>query len=381
MASVQRQLQISKAVLNDETRVLVINQKGVHSSATVKKEKINTAGSYEGIDYIYTSGTPLYLDNFFIRNFLKIVGWFNELILILLHAFTQNLTCIIVCTSSLTKLKYLWSVTRITNTRLVYDYVEYFSAIEDRSIKTADHKKTFDTIFFKYTDGLIIISSYLEQHIKRMKSNRPYVIVPPIMDFEKFSKIQNKPKESDYFLYCGSSHYIDVIEFIIEAYRKSNCVHNQVTLLLIVNGAAEIQARIQDSIREDSTIKLLSGLPYEDLIGYYKNAKALLIPLQDNLQDKARFPFKISEYTASARPIVTSDSGAIVDYFEDGKNALLAKTGDINDFSAKLNFILDNPQKAELIGLNGYTLGMQYFNYKSYTSTLWKLIAKQGAQV
>ena len=137
-------------------------------------------------------------------------------------------------------------------------------------------------------------------------------------------------------------------------------------------------SKIRSHISEDKTIKILSDLSYEDLIGYYKNAKALLIPLQDNLQDKARFPFKIGEYTAAGRPIITSDSGAIVEYFEDGKNALLAKTGDINDFSAKLNFILENPDKAEQIGLNGHALGQQRFNYKSYTSTLWKVIAKQS---
>ncbi len=373
-AEVQRQLQISKAILNAETRVLVINQKGTHLLNTIKKENIGTTGSYEGIDYIYASGTPLYVSNFFIRNLLKAIGWLNELIIILYHAFNKNLSCIIVCTSSLTKLKYLWCVTRITRTRLVYDYVEYFSSLEDRTIREPSNKMTFDKIFFNYTDALIIISPYLVQHIKRMKSNKPFIMVPPIMDFEKFSMIHFKPKVSNYFLYCGSVQYIDVIKFIIEAYRKSNSYENGVSLILVVNGPMAIISKIRDFITEDRTIQILSGLSYENLVGYYKNAKALLIPLQDNLQDKARFPFKISEYTASARPIITSDSGAIVQFFEDGKNALLAKTGDIDDFSTKLNFVLENPEKAEQIGLNGYAIGEHYFNYKNYTSTLRELI-------
>lgn len=378
MASIQRQLQISKAIVNDETRVLVINQKGAHSLSRVKEEKITTSGSFEGIDYIYASGTPLYPANFIIRNFLKIVGQLSELGIILFQALTKNITCVIVCTSSLARLKYFWYLTRITNTRLVYDYVEYFSSLGSRSIKTHNDKKSFDEVFFKYTDALIIISSYLEQHVNRMKSTKPYVIVPPIMDFAKFSKIDNKPKESDYFLYCGNYLYIDIIEFIIEAYRKTNCSNRGISLILIVNGPPAAISKIRSHTSEDKSIKILSDLSYEDLIGYYKNAKALLIPLQDNLQDKARFPFKIGEYTAAGRPIITSDSGAIVEYFEDGKNALLAKTGDINDFSAKLNFILENPDKAEQIGLNGHALGQQRFNYKSYTSTLWKVIAKQS---
>lgn len=350
----------------------------MHSSSVVAKEKINASGSFEGVDYIYASGTPLYPNGFMARNFLKFVGWLRELLMILSYGFTKNSSCVFVCTSSLSKLRYLWYVTRITKTKLVYDYVEYFSSIENRSMKTVDHGKTFDTEFFKYTDALIIISSYLEQHVNRMESSKPYIIVPPIIDFEKFSIIDNKPTESDYFLYCGSTYYLDVIDFIIEAYRKTNSSGRGVSLLLIVNGSSDVRARINESIKGDMAIKLLSRLSYEDLIGYYKNAKALLIPLQDNLQDKARFPFKISEYTAAGRPIITSDSGAIVEYFEDGKNALLAKTGDVNDFADKLTFILENPQKAEQIGLNGHALGLQRFNYKSYTSALHKLIADEG---
>ncbi len=356
---------------------MVINPKGVHSSNTAKKENIKTYGSYEGIDYVYTSGTALYPKNFIVRNILKIVGSINELIIILFYALTNKVGGVIVCTSSLTKLKYLWYVTRLTNTRLVYDYVEYFSSLEDRSMKTPNDKKNFDTVFFQYTDALIIISSYLEQHLIRMKSTRPYVIVPPIIDFEKFSRINSKPKESDYFLYCGSVQYIDVIAFIIEAFHKSTSNGRGVSLILILSGSSGIISNIRESTREDKTIKILSGLPYEDLIGYYKNAKALLIPLQDNLQDKARFPFKISEYTAAARPIITSDSGAIVEYFQDGENALVAKTGDMIDFSTKLNFILDNPREADDIGLHGHDLGQEYFNYKSYTSTLLNLLSKK----
>lgn len=379
-AEVQRQLQISKAILSDDVRVLVINNKGIHTKKIIQKENIKSSGTFEGIDYLYTSGTPLYPPNFFIRNFLKVIGWLNELVTILSHTFSGDLACIIICTSRLRRLKYLWVLTRITKTRLVYDYVEYFSSLEDRSLKDPLNKKTFDTIFFKYTDSLIIISSYLEQHLNSLKANRPYVVIPPIIDFEKFDKIKNKPDEPDYFLYCGSAQYADVIQFIIEAYRKSHGESSGVALILVVSGPTEIITKFKLFTKSDKTIKILSGLPYEDLIGYYKNARALLIPLQDNLQDKARFPFKISEYTAAGRPIITSDSGAVVDYFKEGESALLAKTSDLKDFSTKLNYVIDHPEKAEQIAKNSHALGERYFNYKSYSPILTDFLFKDRGQ-
>ena len=375
MAAIQRQLQIAKAMKNDHSRVLVVNRKGVHSKSVIQHEKIKTAGTFEGIEYVYSSGTPRYPNNFMVRNVLKIIGNLGELFEVIYHRIFQNLQCLVINSLSLSELKYYYYLSRMINVRLVYDYVEYMSSLEDRSIKTASTKQTFDNLFFKYTDSLIIISHFLERHIKSVALGLPYVVVPPIMDFEKFAALQSKPPENEYFLYCGSTHYFDVIEFVIEAYQKAAGSHHEVALMLVVNGDPEKMAKLQRSIQHNKSIKVVSNLPYETLIGYYKNAKALLIPLQDNLQDKARFPFKISEYTAAARPIVTSNSGAVVDYFTDGIDALLAKTGDADDFASKLALIMANPEQAEVIAKNGYQLGVKHFNYKSYSAPLMELIS------
>lgn len=376
MAAIQRQLQIAKAMKNENTRVLVINRKGVHSAGLVKNENIKTAGTFEDIEYVYSSGAALYPGNFAIRSFLKIIGSVGELLLILYNRLFKNASCMVINTLSLAHLKYYYFVSRVLGLTLIYDYVEYMSSMEDRSMKHISGVKGFDDEFFKFADSIIVISVYLENHIKKSAPGKPYVVIPPIMDFEKFDMINAKPKESEYFLYCGSTHYFDVIEFVIESYQIANSNKHGIALILVVNGDSEKIANLQQTILDTSSIKIVSNLSYETLIGYYKNAKALLIPLQDNLQDKARFPFKISEYTAAARPIITSSSGAILDYFYDGVNALIAKTGDPDDFASKLAFIISNPEQAEIIAKNGYQLGVKYFNYKSYSIPLLSLIYK-----
>ncbi len=377
MAAIQRQIQISKAIANDDTRVLVINRKGAHAPATIAKENILVSGSFEGIDYAYASGTPKAPLNFIGRNLLKLVGFFGEFGIILYQRLFGNVICFMVSTSSLNRLIYFWCISRLLRVRLVCDYVEYMSSIDNRSMQTATPKKTFDTTFHKYTDSVIIISSFLEQHVKTLAPKLPYIIVPPIIDFEKFLKNDFSPLEPDYFLYCGSIAYRDVIEFIIEAYRQVNGHSHGVALNLIVNGSEKELTALRLSILADKSIKIISSLTYDRLIGYYKNARALLIPLQDNLQDRARFPFKISEYTAAARPIVTSDSGAVVDYFQDGVNALLAKTGDVNDFADKLRYILNHPEKAEQIGIQGHAIGQKHFNYKRYTPSIINFLSRE----
>jgi glycosyltransferase involved in cell wall biosynthesis len=374
MAAVQRQLQIAKAVNSDSTHVYVINRKGVHSKYIIQHEKIKSSGIFEGIQYRYASLTPLYPDYFLIRNFLKIVGIFGEFCYILYFRIFKNLKAFIVNSISLLDLKYYYFISRILRIRLVYDYVEFMSSLADRNIKQITKKETFDYQFHNYADALIIISQFLEEHVKNINPFIPYIIVPPIMDFKKFENINFQINENNYFLFCGSIHYIDVIEFILQSYMESKALSMGVGLIMVINGSQSKFERLQSQYKEIPLIKFLTGLGYETLISYYKSAKALLIPLQNNLQDQARFPFKISEYTAARRPIVTSDSGAIIHYFKDGENALIANTGDLSSFSSKLNFIIDNPELVEQIGKRGYETGLNYFNYKSYNSTLKKIL-------
>jgi glycosyltransferase involved in cell wall biosynthesis len=374
MAAIQRQLQIAKAIQNQETRVMVISRKGVHPADRIRLEKIGTSGSFEEISYVYASGTPLYVRNFWVRNFLKVIGLVGELGVMFYQRIFNRVTCMVVNSTSLTQLRYYYFISRFVNTRLVYDYVEYMSSLDDRSMKTSGDRKNFDTQFFNYADALIIISPFLEQHIKQVAPKIPSIRIPPIIDFEKFARINFKPTQTNYFLFCGATQYLDVIEFIIKAYQKSTALNHGVSLILIINGDLKKMDRLKDSVQEDSTIEILSNLSYEALIGYYKNARALLIPLQDNLQDMARFPFKISEYTAAARPIVTTNYGAVAEYFQDGVNALLAEPQDVDGIAAKLNYILSHPDEADQIGQNGHKLGLQLFNYKAYAAPLQGLI-------
>lgn len=376
MAAIQRQLQVARAIQNNTTDVIVVNHKGPHTAHIAASENIGVKGSFEGIRYLYTSGTPRYPNNYFVRNFLKIIGRLGEVFILFYYRLFKNLSCTIVNTTSLTKLKYYYFITKMAGTTLIYDYVEYMSSLSDRTRKAAGDGKTFDTEFHNYADALLIISKFLEEHVQKIAPGIPYLVVPPIIDFGKFNRNTSKPPETNYFLFCGSTHYRDVIDFILTAYRKANVRNQDIPLILVINGSADYIANLRNSCASDERISVRTALPYEVLIGYYKHAKALLIPLQDNLQDKARFPFKICEYTAAARPIVTSDYGALSGYFQDGVNALLARAGDVDDFAAKLDFIANNPEQAEQLARQGHEVGLRNFNYNAYSADLHKLISE-----
>ena len=123
---------------------------------------------------------------------------------------------------------------------------------------------------------------------------------------------------------------------------------------------------VYNYIGDDENIMIISNLLYADLIAHYKSAKALLIPLRNTIQDTARFPHKISEYTASQAVIISTNYGEIQYYFNDGLNAIISDKYSIKMFSAKIDWVLDNENSLKSIKERSYSLGNKYFNYISY---------------
>jgi len=58
--------------------------------------------------------------------------------------------------------------------------------------------------------------------------------------------------------------------------------------------------------------------------------------LFDDERSIARFPTKIGEYLAAARPVVTSSIGEVARYLEDATTAYLAAPGDAPAFGRKI---------------------------------------------
>jgi len=90
----------------------------------------------------------------------------------------------------------------------------------------------------------------------------------------------------------------------------------------------------------------------------------------NNIQDQARIPYKICEYAAAGRPIISMATESTLSYFQNGKEALLSEVNSIDDYVKSLNFICDNMKKSDEIGLNGYKKGKDIFNYMSYAHGL-----------
>lgn len=254
-------------------------------------------------------------------------------------------------------------ISKMTGSKTIFEYVEFHSAISTSNIFHTVEYYLYDRYAAKFCDGVIVISEFLKDSAIKVNPRIKVFKIPPICDFDYFNTIQSKNFSKPTLVYCGSIGYRAVIDFIINSYNKAG-ISEKCDLLLIISG----NGYAIDQVRRlcNDNIQIVSKLPYEELISYYKGAKALLIPLMDKTSEIARFPNKIAEYLASEGLIVTTNIGEIPYYFQDGQNAVVADNCDIDSFSDKLKTIIEDVDVTK-IKEKAYKTGIKFFSVDSYT--------------
>jgi glycosyltransferase involved in cell wall biosynthesis len=373
MAQIERQKLLAKALVISGHQVIIINSYGPHLRDRLNVEK---EGNYEGIDYIYVSGTPYKQKGFLKKVYYKLSGYWGEFAYIFNLRRRGKIDAALVTTMDFSAMFYYWILSKLFGFKIILDYVELNSALKNPEKNTISlNYKLFDKLGSKFSDRIICITEFLYNFVKKQNPKAKLLNIPALCDYEKISDFKVEGAEDKYFLFCGSAIYMEVIEFILQSYAK--CENQDFYLYLVVNGnpsRMQIFSKLIENHPKADLIKTFSNVSYDKLLSLYKNSRALLIPLRPTLQDLARFPHKIGEYTASSRPVISTSNQELKRYFTDKQNALLAESYMIEAFSEKMKFVVDNPEKADDIGLKGNLVCKDKFNYKVYGNQIVSMI-------
>lgn len=261
-----------------------------------------------------------------------------------------------------------YCISRLIGAKVVYEYVEYrLDKDKKRSLYHRWNSKLCDRYGAHLWDGCIAISNFLEQKAKEVNPHLPVIKVTPLCDSTIFEANHNDiDLKEPYVMFCGNASYFEVIKLIIDAYHMSAIC--QTKKLLLVLGGGERQINRVISYAPDCIIK--SRLPYVELISYYKHAYALLIPLRNTIEDIARFPNKICEYTAARGLIVTTNFGEIPYYFKDEDNAIVTNDCTSEAIAGKLDEIESGMYDIESIRKRSKETGLSFFDIKAYQKVL-----------
>lgn len=262
-----------------------------------------------------------------------------------------------------------WIFARLIGAKTVYEYVEYRTEkLERPNLYHRINNRLCDFHGAKLWDACIAISNFLEQKAKEVNPQLPVIKVTPLCDFELF-EANNKEIDvaGDYVMFCGHAGYFDVVKFIIDSYNTSRICKSK-KLVLVLGGNEEQVQRVKN-YEKNCIIK--SRIPYDDLIALYKHAFALMIPLRDTIEDIARFPNKVCEYTAAHGLIVTTINGEMKYYFKNGENAIVANECTVSAIAKRLDEIEEGVYDINSIRENCYKTGVNNFSIDAYRSSIY----------
>lgn len=262
-------------------------------------------------------------------------------------------------------------IAKLINAKIVYEYVEYRSEKPAKGLYHKINNYLCDFHGAKLWDACFAISNFLEDKALKVNPKLSVIKVTPIGDFDLF-QANNKEIDikADFIMFCGHAGYFDVVKFIIDSFNTSD-IRKTKKLLLVLGGRPEQVEKVR---RYDKACIIKSKLPYDELIALYKHAFALMIPLRNTIEDIARFPNKICEYTAAHGLIVTTSNGEMQYYFKNGENAIVSDECSVSAISQKLNEIAREEYNIEAIRKKCYQTGFDNFSIDAYRSTINKFL-------
>lgn len=200
----------------------------------------------------------------------------------------------------LTPTRYLWS-----------GYGEYFKnpILKLLSKPIVNYLKLWDKIASQRPDVLISISSEVQNRIKRYYDRDSEIIFPP-------AYLHHKKRLLDvnhgYYLYVGRLVKYKKVDLLIDTF-------NDLGLPLIIVGTGSEKSKLK--YKSKKNIKFLGNISDNELAEVYSNAKAFLMPQEED------FGITAVEAQSFGIPVIAYKSGGAIDTIIDGNLPAQAGTG------------------------------------------------------
>lgn len=256
-------------------------------------------------------------------------------------------------------------------------YAELLSVIVSKvyKLKTISTVHSFvegqNTLSFR-SDKIICVSNSVKQHIIKNYSqskNKLKVIYNCIEDdfiasAQNYSTNSQKGIINEIFsiLFIGRNNPIKGFDILIKSLQKLSILYN---LNLIVIGYEKKVALEYQTIYSDN-IEFVGV--QSNLIKYYHECDLVVIPSR-----KDPFPYVMLEAAVMKKPIVATDTGGLREFISDGYEGSLFKVEDENDLSDKIEFVINNYDKAIAMANKLFEKVITKYRCEPYFNNLLKM--------
>ena len=273
-----------------------------------------------------------------------------------------------------TFLKYILKLPK--RTKIIVERNEYSTYLirDNIPIKSINNIKKFETLLSK-CDGMIVCSNFLKNYYRKFTTS-PITIIPLVVDTQKFITADYPPEK--YIAYCGDfGGNKDGLPILLDAFAIVSSSFPEYKLYLIGDTSEDDSMKILkdyvNKLKLSSKIVFTGRISHDMMPQILSKASLLVLSRPANKQAEGGIPSKLAEYLATGRPTIITKVGELDKYFTDNKDLFFAIPGSVQDFAAKMQYVLSNYTQASKIGKQGAEC-IQQFDYKIWSEKLIKFL-------
>lgn len=224
----------------------------------------------------------------------------------------------------------------------------------------------------KLFNGIVYLSNYLREqaHCRGFVPTKT-IVIPHFIDVVSPPKTNFKNVNKFRIGFCGTFTSLNGFIDLVEAFRLINATNENTELVLIGSLNEEDTKQINQIMGDVMTaVKITGFLRKVDLEVMLCTCDVLVNPRRSGKVAEAGFPTKIGEYFASQVPVVSTKTGDIRFYCEDKEQLVLVEPDSPQSIFDGVIFLLENKEKAKIIGKKGYEWALNNLDYRVSTVKL-----------
>lgn len=251
--------------------------------------------------------------------------------------------------------------------KYLHSIMEHPSVIQKRNVS----EYLFD-VANEY-DYLMPISTHLRDLYKEHGRTKPIMLNPIIVNTNtiRVSGL-NATDKIENLLYCGDLSHDEEMYILLKAFSLSSNAISSLKLTVLGGTSSQKETnrllnRYQTVCSElgiSDTVNFLGKLPHKEVISHYHEAHAFLLPRPFRPYSQAGFPSKLGEYLATGKPVITTGTGDIPMYLEDGISAYVVMDDSPEAFANRTVEAVGH-SKAYDIGQKGAKIAKKSFSIEA----------------